>query len=274
MTKYPTPAGIRKFRTVILRYYKKHGRDLPWRRTKNPYHILVSEVMLQQTQVERVIKKYPEFIMAFPDFPSLKKASLKELLSVWQGMGYNRRAISLKGIATRVIRDFDGILPDSVDQLETLPGIGRATASSICAFAFNKPAIFVETNIRCVFLHFFFNNRYKVKDTDILPVVEKTLDRRNSREWYYALMDYGVLLKRHLPMLNLRSAHYRKQGAFQGSNRQMRGKILRSLMEGPASKAALTRMLMHGTDQIGNILVQLEKEGFIVKKGMLYSVAQ
>jgi A/G-specific adenine glycosylase len=269
-----TPDGIKRFRTIISRSYKKEGRDLPWRGTKTPYRILVSEVMLQQTQVERVIGKYAEFITTFPDFSSLAKAPLKEILRVWQGIGYNRRALALKEIATRVVQDFNGTLPDSVDVLATLPGIGRATASAICAFAFNRPAVFIETNIRRVFIHFFFRNRQNIKDADILPLVEKTLNKRNPREWYYALMDYGVLLKRQFPGLNQRSAHYQKQGPFQGSNRQMRGKILRALIEGPATSAAISRMLMLNSGQAGKILVQLKKEGFIKKKGRLYSVAR
>ena len=195
--------------------------------------------MLQQTQVERVTTKYSEFIAAFPDFTSLANASLQEVLRVWQGMGYNRRAVALKEIAVRVIRDFNGMLPDSVDVLATLPGIGRATASSIAAFAFNLPAVFIETNIRRVFIHFFFQDKQNIKDPDILLLVEKTLDRRNPGAWYHALMDYGVLLKRQFPGLNKRSAHYQKQTPFQGSNRQMRGRILKTLIERPATAAAV-----------------------------------
>ncbi len=273
-TKSPTPARVKAFRNIISRYYKKHGRDLPWRRTKNPYRILVSEVMLQQTQVQRVITKYAEFIAAFPDFPSLGEASLKGILRVWRGMGYNRRALALKETAVRMIRDFNGMLPDSVDVLITLPGIGRATASAICAFAFNHPAVFIETNIRRVFLHFFFKDRRNVKDADILPLVEKTLNRRNPREWYYALMDYGVMLKQRFPEINKRSVHYQKQSPFQGSNRQMRGKILRILIKGQATPNEISRMSMLDPKQALHILTQLKKEGFIIKRGTRYSVAK
>ena len=269
-----TPARIKQFRKIISHHYKKHGRDLAWRRTKNPYHILVSEVMLQQTQVERVTTKYAEFIAAFPDFTSLANASLQEVLRVWQGMGYNRRAVALKEIAVRVIRDFNGTLPDSVDTLAAFPGIGRATASSISAFAFNLPAVFIETNIRRVFIHFFFQDKQNIKDSDILLLVEKTLNRRNPGAWYHALMDYGVLLKRQFPGINKKSAHYQKQSPFQGSNRQMRGKILKTLVEGPATATAIARMLAIDAGQAGQILSQLEKEGFIVKKGARCFIAK
>lgn len=230
--------------------------------------------MLQQTQVGRVIGKYADFIAAYPDFLSIEKAPLRGILRVWQGLGYNRRALALKEIAARVMRDFNGVLPDSVDTLAALPGIGRATASAICAFAFDSPSVFVETNIRRVFTHFFFRGRYDVRDADILPLVERTLDTRNPREWYYALMDYGVLLKRSLPGLNRQSAHYQKQAPFQGSNRQMRGRILKILVHGPATSATISRMSMIGREQAGKVLTQLEREGFIVKEETLYSIAR
>ncbi len=230
--------------------------------------------MLQQTQVQRVITKFEEFITAFPDFSSLGKATLKEVLRVWQGMGYNRRAIALKETAARVMHDFDGTLPDSVDALAALPGIGRATASAIRAFAFNSPSFFIETNIRRVFLHFFFKDRNNVKDIEILPLVEKTLNKRNPREWYYALMDYGVMLKQQYPEINQRSAHYQKQSPFQGSNRQVRGRIVRALIKGHASSGEIARMLMLDAGQTKKMLAQLQKEGFIVKKRTGYSIAE
>ncbi len=230
--------------------------------------------MLQQTQVERVVTKYAEFIAAFPDFPSLGKASLKDILRVWQGMGYNRRAIALKAAATRVVQNFNGMLPDSADTLAEFSGIGRVTASAICAFAFNRPAVFIETNIRRVFIYFFFKDNYRVKDTDIFPLVGKTLNRRNPREWYYALMDYGVMLKQRFPELNQRSAHYQKQSPFQGSNRQLRGKILRALIEGSATSAAISRMFTLDPEQSRKILMQLGEDGFLIKKGALYSVVR
>ncbi|HSQ93670.1 MAG TPA: A/G-specific adenine glycosylase, partial [Methanoregula sp.] len=178
------PRSVRKFRDLVLTHYRCHGRDLAWRRTTDPYHILVSEIMLQQTQVERVSRKYPEFIAAFPDFPTLAEAPLSDVLGIWQGMGYNRRAIALQKCARRVVEEFGGTLPQDPDILATFPGIGKATAASICAFAFNRPVVFIETNIRTVFIHYFFKDTNPVHDTAILPLVKKTVDRKNPRVWY------------------------------------------------------------------------------------------
>ena len=160
---------------MVLSHYEQYGRDMAWRNTTDPYQILVSEIMLQQTQVERVTAKFPEFIRAFPDFASLATAPLANVLTVWQGLGYNRRAIALQKCAIRVMNEYDGVLPADVDILATFPGIGRATASSIAAFAFNMPVVFIETNIRRVFIHFFFTDTDTVNDAEILPLVEKSI---------------------------------------------------------------------------------------------------
>ncbi|MFA5354028.1 MAG: hypothetical protein WC291_07350, partial [Thermodesulfovibrionales bacterium] len=224
-TEGVTPRTVSLFQSIIKGHYRKQGRKMPWRETDDPYRIVVSEVMLQQTQVERVMGKYAEFIALFPDFPSLAAAPLQEVLAAWQGMGYNRRAISLQRLAVRVMEEHGGILPASPELLAKLPGIGKATASSIAAFAFNSPTVFIETNIRRVFIHFFFHDRDDVKDTEIYPLVELTLDRQDPRQWYYGLMDYGSLFRktRHNP--NRKSAHYSKQSRFEGSRRQLRGRV-------------------------------------------------
>jgi len=235
--------------------------------THDPYHILVSEIMLQQTQVQRVMGKYEQFIRAFPDFSSLAKASLRRVLREWQGLGYNRRAIALKQIAQKVMEEFHGKLPTSVEMLRTFPGIGEATAASISAFAFHKPAVFIETNIRRVFIHSFFPGRTNIRDTEILPLVQQTLDTSHPREWYYALMDYGVMLKQKEVNPNRRSAHYQKQSPFQGSNRQVRGMILRACTsESYLSEQEIAKKLQISQEKLKNNLVQLEKEGFIKRK--------
>jgi A/G-specific adenine glycosylase len=257
-----------QFRKTIREYFQKHGRVFPWRKTRNPYHILVSEIMLQQTQVERAMVKYEQFLSAFPDFASLAEAPLHAVLSVWQGLGYNRRAIALQNIARTVEKDWDGILPSSVDLLVTLPGIGHATASAIAAFAFGKPSLFIETNIRRVFLHFYFPDKDNVRDSEILPLIEKTLDRSDPRRWYYALMDYGAMLKKNGQNPNRKSAHYQKQSPFQGSKRQMRGMVLKVLIEKPyITESALLKKLNRDTEQITAVLRDLQREGFIEKKG-------
>ena len=218
---------IAAFRRTILGYYRAHGRKLPWRETSDPYRIFVSEIMLQQTQVERVLKKYPPFIEAFPDFQALAAAPLSRILALWQGLGYNRRAVQLKRCAVQVVEAHGGRLPDSPDALYALPGVGKATAGAVAAFAFNRPVAFVETNIRRVFLHFFFPWRSGVADAEILPIAERALERRDPRTWHYALMDYGVMLKKSLGNANVRSSHYKKQPPFEGSSRQIRGMVLK-----------------------------------------------
>jgi len=145
------------FQNKIRLFFNKNYRIFPWRETSKSYNILVSEIMLQQTQTFRVMGKYEAFIDAFPDFAALAGAQLNTVLSLWQGLGYNRRALSLKKTAEIVVSNFHGTLPDSYEELISLPGIGKATAGSILAFAFNKPIPFIETNIRRVYIHFFFN---------------------------------------------------------------------------------------------------------------------
>ncbi len=272
-TKNLTPSAVRKFQKTILGYYRNYGRNLPWRLTHDPYKILVSEIMLQQTQVQRVLGKYETFIGRFQDFPSLAEAPLSLILKEWQGLGYNRRAIALKQIAQKVMSEFQGNLPVSTEVLITFPGIGRATASAIAAFAFRKPTVFIETNIRRVFIHSFFHDRDNIRDAEILPLVEKTLDATNPREWYYALMDYGVMLKKETENPNRRSAHYQKQSPFQGSNRQIRGAILRALaLESGVSEREMREKLGISPEKTKSGLVQLMKEGFIKRMRGRYSI--
>ena len=174
--------------------------------------------------------KYYEFLSAFPTFRSLARAALPDVLQRWQGLGYNRRAKALRRTAMEVVSSYAGKLPSSHDTLCTLPGIGPYTASAIRAFAFDQPAVFIETNIRTVFLHFFFPESNEVHDRSLLAIVEETLPRKAFREWFYALMDYGAYLKAEGYSLNKQSSHYRPQTRFEGSLRQVRGKIIRELL--------------------------------------------
>jgi A/G-specific adenine glycosylase len=252
------------FHKIILSYYEDAGRDLVWRHTTDPYHILVSEIMLQQTQVGRVTIKYPEFIAAFPTCAALAGAPLHRVLAVWQGMGYNRRAIALHACARQVMTTFGGEVPQDIGTLATLPGIGHATACSIAAFAFNMPVVFIETNIRRVFIHFFFHDRMSVTDREIFPLVEQSLDTRNPRRWYWALMDYGSALKQAIPNPNRRSAHYTKQSKFEGSDREIRGMILRAFVANPRQdRYALIKSIPHEPERVKRIIDTLVKEGFL-----------
>jgi len=260
-----------RFKKIIGDYYRKHKREMPWRTDISPYAIFISEVMLQQTQVARVLVKYSHFINTFPDFQSLATASTSVLLSVWQGMGYNRRALYLKAAAQIVCLKYNSALPEDSQLLDELPGIGFATACSIGAFAFNKPVVFIETNIRRVFIHHYFNDGIIVADDEIIPHIERTLDRRNPREWYWALMDYGAYLATQIDNPNRKSKHYTKQKKFEGSVREMRGGLLKLLLKKSYTVSELKKMYK-GDERLFTALEQLEKEGFIVLEKKKYFI--
>ncbi len=260
-----------QFQNIIWEYYKKNKRPMMWRDDTSPYSIFVSEVMLQQTQVARVKIKYPQFLQAFPGFASLAKADTITLLSVWHGMGYNRRALYLKASAEIIVTKHNSRLPEDPTVLDALPGIGQATASSIAAFAYNKPVVFIETNIRRVFIHHYFADKADVNDRDILPLVEKTLDAKNPREWYWALMDYGAYLATLGNNPNKKSRHYKKQSAFKGSVREVRGGVIALLLKRPHTKKELED-LYDKDERLFTAISQLEKEGFIIEAQGTYLI--
>ncbi|MCG2770503.1 MAG: hypothetical protein L6277_00240 [Desulfobacterales bacterium] len=269
-----TPAAAHRFRRHLYRFFHDQGRQLPWRATPDPYHILVSEIMLQQTRVERVALKYEPFLNAFPDVWSLARAPLRDIMAAWQGLGYNRRALALQRIARQLVADFDGRLPASVETLRTFPGIGEATAGALAAFAFNQPVVFIETNIRRVFIHCFFPGQSGVRDREILPLVDQTLDRKQPRPWYYALMDYGSMLKRAAPNPNRRSAHHQRQAPFADSDRQIRGLILKALLGSPAlSLEDLVKTVGKNPERTTRLIHTLIKEGFLEQEGAHLRIA-
>jgi len=266
-------ASPNTLKKALLNWFDKNQRDLPWRHTYEPYQIWISEIMLQQTQAGRVIEKFKEFIAAFPDITALGGADLKAILKVWQGLGYNRRALYLKKLAQTVITDYGGVIPDNRKELEELPGLGPATSASIAAFAFNRPVVFLETNIRTVFIHHFFPGEEKVRDSAILPLAEAAIDQDNPRRWYNALMDYGTMLKKSGVNPGRRSVHYCRQSPFKGSDRQIRGMSLRLLTE----HASLTRnelidRLDGDSPRITKILDRLVKEGLIREEKKCYRI--
>lgn len=264
---------ITAFQDTMYACYRNHARIFPWRETTDPYRILVSEFMLQQTQTGRVLGKYEGFIERFPDFRALAGADLQSVLQAWQGLGYNRRALALKETARKIVQEHGGVLPKNIEGLMKLPGIGRSTAGAIIAFVHNLPVAFIETNIRRVYIHFFFPGHERVGDREILPLVEQTMDRHNPRDWYYALMDYGAMLKAKLPNPNRKSAHYTRQAPFEGSNRQIRGKILKLLLSrGPLQEAELVYKLSRESSRVRTILRKMEQEGFIRISGSLISI--
>jgi A/G-specific adenine glycosylase len=267
-TKPLTAARVSRFRKKVYDHFAQAGRVLPWRKNLNPYRVLVSEIMLQQTQVERVIEKYHEFLAAFPDFSSLAKAPLPRLLRIWSGLGYNRRALALKALAQKIVDEHQGRLPSELELLLALPGIGPYTAGAVCAFAFNKPVVFMDTNIRRVYIREFFHDREKIHDKELVPFVQRTLDATDPRKWYNALMDYGAALKKEQGNPNQKSAHYTRQSPFENSNRQVRGTILKALVtESSLSPAQIKKKTGMDAERIKKNLLLLEKEGFIKKKG-------
>lgn len=276
---------IIRFQQTILTWYALHKRDfLPWRaqgagKAFDPYKILVSEVMLQQTQVSRVLEKFPVFLRAFPNVEALADASLGEVLAIWQGMGYNRRAKFLSQAAKAIVKEHDGIIPHDVAILKKLPGIGEYTAGAIACFVYNEPVTFFDTNIRKVFIHFFFPGKEKIADSAVRDIAQKALYAKDPRNWHYALMDYGALVLSKDSSLLMRVKQYRKQSAFKGSSRYFRAKTLRYILtHQPVAKkdiiAALTQEDIYTANvSIAGLLAQLTKEGFVLMRKGKYRVA-
>ena len=266
-------ATVRAFQHHIYSRSHTAPRPMPWRDTHDPYRILISEIMLQQTQVERVKVKYGEFLTAFPTLDALASAPLVDVLQIWHGLGYNRRALNLKRCAEEILIRFNGRFPSSVSELESLPGIGPYTARAVAAFAFGITEPCIETNIRTVCLHFFFHNLDTVSDREILPLVAATLDYDNPREWYYALMDYGVMLKQLYPNPSRRSSHHARQSRFEGSNRQLRSRLLGTLLSssGMSADELADQLGIERQDSERN-LADMEQEGFLFQKNGRYVV--
>ncbi len=273
--------SLAAFKKLVIDFYHFHKRHFPWRNIQNPYFILVSEIMLQQTQTSRVTEKYKEFIKVFPTIQSLASASNEEVLRQWQGLGYNRRGLFLKKTAEKITTTYNGTIPDDIEILTTFPGIGYNTACAIVAFAFNKPVVFIETNIRTVFIHHFFADKNSINDKDILPLVTRALHTNVStqttitpQDWYYSLMDYGVYIKKHFKNPSRKSNSYSKQSKFEGSKRQVRGEIIRLLLQrGTISKNELLSLINREEFETVEILASLQKEGMITCKNQVYTIA-
>jgi A/G-specific adenine glycosylase len=274
--KKPASAGFlllwlgMKLLPELKKFYKENKRDLPWRKTRDPYKILVSEVMLQQTQVERVLPKYKAFLREFPSAKVLAGAPLSKVLKQWQGLGYNRRGKFLHEAAKVIVKEGWG---------GKLPGVGPYTRAAIEAFAFNRATVFIETNIRTVFFYHAKSVRLslteKVADADLLPLVEGALkeSKMEPRDFYAALMDYGSHLKRSGIKINSQSKHYTKQKKFEGSERQIRGAILREVLKKPQTLHALSKILKVEKEKAAQLLARLVAEGLLKKEESRYSVA-
>lgn len=255
-----------EFQEIIWLKARELYRNMPWRDNTDPYYVLVSELMLQQTQVDRVIPKFELFMNTFPNMKALSVASLAQVLTVWSGLGYNRRAKFLHEAAKSVMADFNGTLPGTYEQLVSLPGIGPNTAGAILAYSFNQPVVFIETNVRTVYFQHFFEDRLLVTDKELKELVARTVDQEHPREWYWALMDYGSYLKKLGVGRIDKSSHYKKQTALSGSLRQVRGQILKALIRGDMSINEL-RAAMPADERYTIALAALLKEKLVTRSG-------
>lgn len=267
----PTRNEVEQFRETVWEYYRKHGRSMPWRDDPSPYKVLVSELMLQQTQVSRVVPKFNAFMYTCSDFVALAQLSLAEVLGLWSGLGYNRRAKFLHQTAQRVMRDYDGVLPDTANQLIKLPGIGKNTAGAILAYAYNQQVVFIETNIRTVLFHHFYETNSLVDDKELAVLAAAILDQENSREWYWALMDYGSYLKKNAGGRLTDSKHYVKQSPLGGSMREMRGLIVKALVTRAYERTDL-ESFVNVDERFEPALASLQRDGLIQTDGNFFSL--
>ncbi len=271
----PNGSTVAEFQSMILDFYRQEGRSFPWRETRDPYAILVSELMLQQTQTERVVPKYLAWLEAFPTAADLAAAPFPQVLAAWSGLGYNRRAGYLQSACRQVVQELGGVFPSTAKELQRLKGVGAYTAGAVAAFAFNRPEVFIETNIRSVYLFFFYPDQEKVSDAQLMPLIQATVYHQDPRRWYYALMDYGARLKKSTANPNRQSRHYSRQSRFEGSLRQARGAIVRQLslggnrpqaLEDLAAGAGIDLYRMQGAAE------SLVSEGMIMQRGNLYCI--
>ncbi len=280
------PPSASAFRATVLRWFGKNGRDLPWRRTRDPWRVLVSELMLQQTQVERVIPKYEAFVARWPTPAALARAPLGDVLRLWSGLGYNRRAKHLREAAKAVVARFGGRVPRRVEDLESLPGVGRYTARAVASFAFNDDVALWDTNVRRIFLRVFAGGEFarRVPDDGALEaLLASALPKDRSRDWHGALMDFGSavcvgrnprcgscplaascaaapsFLSGRVP----KSGLVKKQPAFGGSRRQGRGAIVRLLAGRRGGVAVDELAALCGRNDTGTLVDELAAEGLV-----------
>lgn len=277
--RVPGSREIVSFRRAVWAHYRADGRhELPWRKTVDPYRILVSEMMLQQTQVSRVIGKYKEFLRKFPTVRSLARAKLSDVLKLWSGLGYNRRAKYLHECAKRVVAEHKGELRKALDR--PLPGVGPYTRAAVRIFAFNEPLVCIETNIRAAFIHHFhssFLQKARIPDAELLPLTEAAAKRQDPRQWHWALMDYGAHIKKLHDNPTRKSASYGMQSKFEGSLRQVRGQILKVLSSGIGESSygdlALAKKLAHDERRVREALRGLMRDGLVVSEKGSWRIA-
>lgn len=259
-----------EFERMLRQQGEELYRDMPWRNDTRPYYVIVSELMLQQTQVERVIPKFEAFIRAFPSEVELADARLADVLKLWQGLGYNRRARYLHEAAKHVVST--GAFPSDEKGLTALPGVGKNTAGAIQAYAFNQPVVFIETNVRAVYIYHFFADSDVVDDSEIVHVLEKTIDKENPRAFYWALMDYGSYLKKQ-GVKPSRSKQYKKQAPLKGSIREVRGKII-AVLSGANKTEKSLRLAVNADERFDMALHGLIKDGLVQQTNNTYHLTK
>lgn len=255
-----------EFQRLLAQKGEELYRNMPWREDTRPYYVLVSELMLQQTQVPRVVPKFEAFVAAFPDEKTLAGASLADVLKLWQGLGYNRRAKFLHQAAQMIVNEFGGTFPEAKADILHLPGVGKNTAGAILAYAFNQPAIYVETNVRTVYIHHFFADNFAVDDKEIIELLEATIDRESPRKFYQNLMDYGSWLKSQGVRNIAQSRHYKKQLPLKGSIREVRGQIIRVLSDNDHTEFSLRRQVV-ADERFEPALAGLVADGLVAYTG-------
>lgn len=269
-----SPEAIGEFQATILENFAQSGRRFPWRETHDPYRILVSEIMLQQTQTDRVVPRYLDWLETFPTVEALAKAPFARVLEKWIGLGYNRRARYLQEACKSIVDEYGNAFPRTPSELEKLPGVGKYTASAVSTFAFGLPNAFIETNIRAVYLFFFYRDETGISDRELLERIDETLERNDPRTWYYALMDYGATLKKKIGNPNRKSLHYTKQSRFEGSLRQARGAVIRYI--GTNGEASLERIAASEDIELERIqaaALELVGEGMVAESGGIYRIS-
>ena len=267
--------GIAAFQAEMLALQKPLYREMPWRQNISAYAVWISESMLQQTQVNRVIPKFESFMHMFPTPDALAAASAGDVLEAWQGLGYNRRALALKRAAEIISVEHGGKMPTTQEELMALPGVGPATSAGIMAFAYDTPSVYLETNVRSVLIHHFFFDESQVKDKILADAARLVCPKTHVRQWYWGLLDYGSHLKKVVGNPSRKAAAYTKQSKFEGSHRQKRSFLVRRLLAlGSAELESLTADINEvesakkrgvlSLDEVEAILQELAREGFCI----------
>jgi len=261
---------INQIQHEILSFYADHKRDLPWRSTTDPYKILLSEFMLQQTQVKRVIDYYIKWIKQWPTILDLSIAPFQDVLSEWIGLGYNRRAQYLHESLKIIVETYDGDVLSAMHDYQKLPGIGNYTARAVRIFAGNDDIATIDTNIRRIFIHL-FHLPTTISDHTLADIAEKCMPRGKSCIWHNALMDYGAL------KLTSRKTGIKPkttQSRFNGSDRQIRGKILRMLLKGPNTYQEFQSTFQIGPSRLNKILSKMKQDQMISQNDIWYQIKE